>query len=114
MPGFLLTTAAQLTCLHQGKVTLAPSQTQVLAGGMPVVTTADLNTVAACLLSSLTPPSPCITIDFGLAASSRVFVFGKPVVLEPMGPGAGMGVSANQARQGPPVIMSVQPRAAGS
>lgn len=114
MPGFVLTTAVQVTCLHQGHVTFTPSQTAVLASGMPVVTAADVNVVAGCALSGATPPSPCATIDFALAASTRVFVYGKPVVLEPMGPGTGLCVSANQARQGTPVITTVQTRAAGT
>jgi hypothetical protein len=114
MPGYVLTTGSQVTCLHQGKTTLTPGQTRVLAGGAPVVTTADLNTIAGCALSSATPPSPCATIDFSLAASSRVFVNGSPVVLEPAGPGVGLCISANQARQGTPVISSVQIRVAGS
>jgi hypothetical protein len=114
MPGNVLTTGSQVTCLHQGKATLSPGQTRVLAGGAPVVTTADLNTVAGCALSSATPPSPCATIDFSLAASSRVFVSNSPVVLEQPGPGTGLCVSANQARQGSPVISSVQTRVTGS
>lgn len=114
MPGFLLTIASQVTCLHQGKATLTPGQTQVLAGGAPVVTTGDLVAVAPCALSSATPPSPCVKIDFSLAASTRVFVLGKPVVLEPAGPGAGLCLSAAQAPQGTPVITSVQLRAAGA
>jgi hypothetical protein len=114
MPGFLLTTAAQVMCTHGGKVTLTPGQTQVLAGGMPVVTAADVTVVAGCSLSGATPPSPCTRINFTLAASTRVFILGQPVVLEPMGAGAGVCLSAAQAPQGTPVIMSVQPRAAGS
>src|SRR4051794_19158748 len=110
MPGFLLTTAAQVTCLHQGHVTFTPSQTAVLATGMPVVTAADLNVVAGCTLSGATPPSPCVRIDFKPAVSTRVFVYGKPVVLEPAGPGAGLCLSAAQAPQGTPVITTVQTR----
>ncbi|MFI9837242.1 hypothetical protein ACIHFD_09430 [Nonomuraea sp. NPDC051941] len=114
MPGFLLTVASQVTCLHQGKATIVPGQTVVLAGGAPVVTVGDVVAVAGCSLSGSTPPSPCVTVDFALAASTRVFVLGKPVVLEPAGPGAGVSQSAAKAPQGTPVITSTQLRAAGS
>lgn len=115
MPGFALSTAATLTCAHQGQVTLTPGQQQVLAGGTPVVTTADLNVVApSCALSSAQPPSPCVKVDFTPAASTRVFVQGRPVVLEPTGPGAGLCLSAAQAPQGPPVVSAVQQRVAAT
>ncbi|WP_329280381.1 hypothetical protein [Streptomyces sp. NBC_01451] len=111
MPGFALTTAAALTCAHQGQVTLTPGQQQVLAGGAPVVTTADVNVVApSCVLSSAQPPSPCVKVDFGPAASTHVLVRGRPLVVQPAGPGTGLGQSAAQAPQGPPVVSTVQQR----
>lgn len=113
MPGFVLTTGSQVTCLHQGKATITPSQTSVLAGGTPVATTTAVVVVAPCSLSSLTPPSPCVTIDLGQAASSRVFASGAAVVLEPAGPGIGLCTSANQAKQGTPVVTTIQQRVVG-
>ncbi|MFI6875333.1 hypothetical protein ACIBL6_18030 [Streptomyces sp. NPDC050400] len=111
MPGFALTTAASLTCAHQGQLTLTPGGQQVLATGAPVVTTADVNVVApSCALSSSPTPTPCVKVDFGLAASTRVFVQGRPLVVQPTGPGTGLCLSAAQVPQGPPVVSTVQQR----
>ncbi|MFI7407077.1 hypothetical protein ACIBU0_00120 [Streptomyces sp. NPDC049627] len=108
MPGFALTTAAALTCAHQGQVTLNPGQRQVLAGGAPVLTTADPNAVTPCALSS--SQTPCVKVDFTVAASSRVFVHRRPLVVQPTGPGSGVCQSAAQVPQGPPVVSTVQQR----
>jgi hypothetical protein len=112
VPGFVVTAASQVNCLHQGLVKFTPHQTRVLVAGAPVVTTADVNVVGACSLSSLTPPSPCVRVDFTLAGSSRVFVDGQSVILEPLGPGAGVCQAA--APQGTPTIAAVQTQAAGT
>ena len=114
MPGFAVTTATSIACLHQGRVTITPHQFRVLAGGSPVVTINDLATVAACALSSANPPSPCVTTSFALAGSSRVLVDGQPVVLEPLGTGAGLCESAAKVPQGTPVISAVQSKVAGA
>ncbi|HEY6796390.1 MAG TPA: hypothetical protein VI248_17065 [Kineosporiaceae bacterium] len=112
MPGFVVTVASLVNCLHQGQVRFTPRSTRVLAGGSPVVTVADVNVVALCSLAGATPPSACTRVDFTLAGSSRVFVDGQPVVLEPLGTGAGVCLAA--APQGTPVIAAVQQRAVGS
>ncbi|MFJ3306453.1 hypothetical protein ACIPSA_25680 [Streptomyces sp. NPDC086549] len=111
MPGFALTTVTALTCTHQGQVTLTPGQQQVFADGAPVVTTADLNVVApSCALSSSQPPSPCVKVDFAPAAAARVLVQGRPLVVQPAGPGTGLCLSAAQVPQGPPVVSAIQQR----
>jgi hypothetical protein len=112
VPGFVVTVASLVNCLHQGQVKVTPHSTRVLAGGSPIVTVADVNVVALCSLSSVTPPSPCVRVDFTLAGSSRVFVDGQPVVLEPLGTGAGVCLGA--APQGTPVVAAVQQRVVGS
>jgi hypothetical protein len=109
MPGFALTTAAVLTCAHQGQITLPPGQQQVLAGGAPVLTTADVYVVTpSCALTSAQPPSPCVQVDCAPAAAARVLVQGRPLVVQPAGPGSGLCLSAAQVPQGPPVVSTVQ------
>jgi hypothetical protein len=49
-----------------------------------------------------------VTVNFALAASSRVLIDGQPVVFEPAGAGAGLCQSAAQAPQGTPLISVVQ------
>ncbi|MFF1676508.1 hypothetical protein ACFVYG_10820 [Streptomyces sp. NPDC058256] len=115
MPGFALTTAATVACTHQGQVVLTPGQQQVLAGGAPLVTTSDVNAVApSCALSGSSPPTPCVKLDFSLAASTRILVHGRPVVLQPAGPGTGTCLSAAQAPQGTPVVSAIQQRVVGT
>jgi uncharacterized Zn-binding protein involved in type VI secretion len=108
MPGFAVTAASQVACTHQGQVKVTPHQFRVLAYGSPVITASDITVIAGCALTSLTPPSPCVTVNFALAASSRVLIDGQPVVFEPAGAGAGLCQSAAQAPQGTPLISVVQ------
>jgi uncharacterized Zn-binding protein involved in type VI secretion len=114
VPGFAVTAASQIACTHQGQVKITPHQVRVLAFGSPVITASDVVVVAGCSLTSLNPPSPCVTTSFALAASSRVLVDGQPVVFEPAGPGAGLCQSAAQAPQGTPLISVIQQAVIGA
>jgi hypothetical protein len=111
---YVLTSAAQLMCGHGGTVQITAGQSQVLAGGAAVVTTADTPSVAgACAFAANNPSHPCKTVDLGNAGSSKVTVHGKAVVLESLGSGSGLCLSASQLRQGPPMVTSIQQRAVG-
>lgn len=112
MPGYLLTVASTVQCTHQAPATVTPSNTRVLADGSPVVTSADMHTVAGCPFTVPGPkPQPCVTITW--VAATRVFVGGTPSVVQVTGPGQGTCNSAEQIKQGPPVIGAIQPRVAG-
>ena len=98
---------AAITCMHGGPVTVAPGSPRVLLSGMPTATMADQYVVAGCAFS--TPalgPHPCIQVRW-LVPATRVFVNGAPVITQGS---AGLGVAADQAPQGPPVVDSTQPR----
>lgn len=105
MPGFVLTTAAVLTCPHGGKVTVAPSQGRALAANALIATTTSLITVAGCTFNA-----PCVTVQW-TNASPRVLVSGQPMLLQapPTGPGNG----ACAPTPAPPVVAVVQPRVTG-
>ena len=105
MPGFVLTTAAVLTCPHGGKVTVLPSQTRVLADSALIATATSQITVAGCTFTT-----PCVTVQWA-NASPRVLVSGQAVLLQapPTGPGNG----ACAPTPAPPVVAVVQPRVTG-
>jgi uncharacterized Zn-binding protein involved in type VI secretion len=90
--------SADVACCHQGKVTLIPTQTQVIVGGAPVMRAGDI-AGSPCLCP--VPPSPgskpCTTATLiptpAANVSARVFVQGQPVVLgNPTLPGITDGV----------------------
>lgn len=112
MPGFLLTVGSTVQCTHAAPATAQTSNTRVIVGGTPAVTSADMHTVAGCPFQVPGPkPQPCVTITWFPA--TRVFVNGQPAVVQVTGPGQGMCKSAEQIPQGPPVIGAVQPRVMG-
>ena len=82
----VVTTNATIMCAHGGQVTLIPKQTQVLAGGGPVLCEGDLS--GAPILGCLQPPSPgtkpCTMVVSTLpgSASLTVFAAGRPVLLQ--------------------------------
>jgi hypothetical protein len=87
MPGFVMTTAAVLTCLHQGPVTITPSgPPRVLMDGVPVVGAADQMMVAC-------PKNICANVVWGNLAA-RVLADGQPIVLQAVPP-AGSPVTAD-------------------
>jgi hypothetical protein len=102
-----LTVASSLTCPHAGRVSTVPSQVRVLAAGSPVLTQADLSTVAGCAFTIPTAkPSPCVTVRWTVAAT-RVLVQNTPVLTQVS---TGLGTSPEQAPQGPVVVTATQPR----
>jgi hypothetical protein len=97
-------------------VTTPPVQTRVLVSGQPVATTANLSTVTGCPFTLPGPkPSPCVRVQWTMPAT-RLLVMGAPPLLQTLpGPGTGAGqcLSPEQAPQGPPVVIAVQPRVQG-
>ena len=78
----VLTSAAVVMCVHGGQVTLLPRQTQVLAGGAPVLCEPDL--VGAPIVGCLQPPTPttkpCTLVVSTLPGSTslKVIAAGRP------------------------------------
>jgi hypothetical protein len=111
MPGYLLHTAATVTCPHQGPATTPPVQVRVLVGGLAVATTSSLTTVAGCAFT-VPPgkPQPCVKVQWQ-SPSLRVKVMNTPVLVQ-ASPGTGLALcqSAEQIPQGPPIVSAVQLR----
>lgn len=99
MPGFISTIGTFSFCPHGGKVTLTSTGPRVLIGGQPVVTVADRGIVTGC-----TATPQCTVAQF-LVASTRIFIMGKPAILNTS---TGMCMPA-----GAPIITVNQPRVGG-
>lgn len=113
MSGNLVTVASSLICTHGAPVTVAPGNARVRAGGAPVATLADQFTVAGCPfqipIGTGTKPQPCVTVRW-IAPAVRVRVGGQPVILQTS---SGICQSVEQIPQGPPTVVSTQPRVRG-
>jgi hypothetical protein len=106
MSGPLVHVGAGVTCTHGGTVSIAPGSPRVSAAGQPVATTADNFLVAGCAFAIGSALHPCTKIQWLLPAT-RVTVNGSPVITQGS---SGLGIAADQAPQGPPLIAATQPR----
>ncbi|MEU4351814.1 hypothetical protein [Streptomyces sp. NPDC023838] len=116
MPGLLLHYGALMMCAHPpGLVTIpAPVQQRVLVGPQPVATSADTFLVAGCSFPAATLGAPPCTSIVWLHTSTRVFVGGLPVLLQPsppVSPGPAMGVGTPPPN--PPLVQAMQLRVRG-
>ncbi len=82
----LLNANAELTCPHGGRVSVLPSQEQVLAGGAPVLRVSDLEgaPVLGCPVPVTPTSAPCTLVAevFPGSWSDTVLVVGEPVLLQ--------------------------------
>lgn len=111
MPGPLIQTGATIMCPHGGQVTNVPTNTRVLASGMPLATAADTFLVAGCVFQMPPPtPSPCLTVQW-IAPAVRVMINGSPALVQ-----TSVGLCQNPAQvpQGPPIVAATQPRVSGT
>jgi hypothetical protein len=109
MPGFTFHFGATAACPHQtGRVMVAPNQKSVAVRGQLVATTASTLTVVGCTFTVPGPkPQPCVTVKW-LMPSTRVFVNGNPVLLQPsLGASPAICQSAEQIPQGPPQVSTM-------
>src|SRR6266516_293471 len=107
MPGPVFHVGATAICPHGGQVTTVPGSPRVMVSGMPVATMADAYLVAGCAFT-VPPgkPQPCIKVQW-IVPAMRVLVMGQPVIIQTS---VGLCQSAEQIPQGPPSILSTQPR----
>jgi hypothetical protein len=81
----VVNSSAVILCAHGGQVTLIPKQTQVLAGGSPILCEPDL--MGAPIVGCAQPPSistkPCTTVVSTMPGSTsmKVMVGGRPAYL---------------------------------
>jgi hypothetical protein len=109
MPGPLLHVGATVLCSHGGPASFVTSNARVLVGGAPVATLADQTLVAGCAFSP-GQPHPCVRVQW-LTPAARVLVNGQPALLQTS---TGLCLAADQAPQGAPLPVTVQPRVVGA
>lgn len=109
MSGYLMHTGATLTCTHAAPVTVSTTSARVRVSGQPVATASDSFTVTGCPFNVSGAAQPCVKINW-IRPAARVFIDGKPAVLQTS---TGVCVAANQAVQGPPQVITTQPRVKG-
>ncbi|MEU4039652.1 hypothetical protein [Streptomyces collinus] len=116
MPGLMLHYGATIMCAHPpGQVTIpAPTQQRVLVSASPVATVADTFLVAGCSFPAMSLGAPPCTGVTWLQTSSRVFVQGMPVLLQPtpapsLAPALGVGTPPPN----PPIVLAMQFKVSG-
>jgi hypothetical protein len=111
MRGPLFHVGATAVCPHGGQVTVVSTNARVLVGGLPVATLGDQFLVAGCAFT-VPPgePRPCVRVQW-LVPAARVVVSGQPAILQTS---AGLCLSPEQIPQGPPTIVTTQPRVVGA
>lgn len=68
MPASLLTTASRVICAHGAQATLVTANTQVTAGGAPVLLESDVHLVSGCPFTVGTVYQPCVRIEWSAGA----------------------------------------------
>ena len=105
MPAVFHVTATAM-CPHGGTVSTISANTRVLVNGLQAAVKTDAFPVAACAFNVSGSPHPCVEVKWTVPAT-RVTVMGQPLILESS---MGLGVAADQARQGPVSVLVVQKR----
>jgi len=107
MPEFL-TTAATMMCPHGGQVQPVSSNTSVMAEGAPILRSSDTFTIVGCPFIIALVPHPCVVVQWVQPAA-------QSTVQDPTLTMASVGLcqAADQAVQGPVVIVSTQTSAGG-
>lgn|SRR5690606_13540296 len=107
MPGTLVHVGATVLCTHGMPVQTVPGSARVLVSGMPVATMADQYLIAGCpFVLPGGAPSPCIRVQW-LVPAVRVLVNGMPPILNTS---VGLCLNPAQVPQGPPAVVTTQPR----
>lgn len=109
MPGPLFHVGAVAMCPHGGQVQTISSNVRVLVSGMPVGTIADQYLVAGCVFNVSGAPQPCLRVQW-LVPAARVMIMGQPAILQFS---TGLCLGPTQAPQGPPIVVTTQPRVIG-
>jgi hypothetical protein len=78
VPGFFLTSAAQLLCPHKGPITIPPSAMALLVKGSPVLTKPD---VASAKFNCPSSNQRCTTLQWNKFAAA-VAENGTPILLQ--------------------------------
>ena len=113
MAAALLTTASSLQCPHGGTVTIASTNTKVLATAALALAT-DTFTIAGCPfqipVGPAMVPHPCVTVQW-TKTNIQTTVNGTPTLAQDS---AGLCLAADQVPQGPVSVVQAQPLVTGS
>ena len=110
MAGPVLDASASLTCPHGGKVQIIPTHGRALAYGMPLATVGDVYLVVSCPSIVGNVPHPCVRVQW-TAPAVRLLVNKLPAVA--MTSGATCW-AIDGSPQGPPIVVTAQPRVSGT
>jgi hypothetical protein len=106
MSGTLVHVGAVVMCAHGAPATVVPGSARVTVSGMPVATMADQFLVAGCTFPAGFALLPCLRVQW-LKPATRVLVGGLPPIVNTS---AGLCLNQFQMPQGPPVVVTTQPR----
>lgn len=109
MAGFVMHVGASVICTHGAPVSVSATQGRVRVSGQLVATASDTFMVSGCPFNVGGSPQPCVQVRW-IKPASRVFVEGKPVVLQTS---SGTCVAGTQAVQGTPQVIATQTRVKG-
>ena len=107
MAGQMLTTSSQVQCPHGGQATLITGNARVSADSGQVLLQTDVHPIAGCPFTIGTKPSPCLRIEWTVAAA-QVTVDGTPVLDQSS---VGLCLSPENAPQGVAIIVNTQQKA---
>lgn len=110
MPGPVVHLGATIICPHGGSTNVITANSRVFVSGQPVATLADQFLIAGCAFTVPSgKPQPCVKVQW-LTPATRVFVNGQPVILQSS---TGLCQSPEGIPQGPPIVVTTQPRVIG-
>lgn len=108
MPGYVLTIASSIQCMHGGQAILITSNTRLLVSGVPALLETDVPVVVGCPFTLPGPKySPCVKIEW-TGGSSQLTVGGIKVLIAAS---IGRCVSGEGATQGIAIVNPNQVRA---
>ena len=101
----VLTTASQVQCMHGGQALLVTTNSELFAGGSPVLLQSDLPAVVGCPFTAGVVYSPCVSVQWETAATS-LSVNGVGVLSQIS---VGICLNAGGAPQGVAIISAPAP-----
>jgi hypothetical protein len=104
-----LTTASQLSCPHQGSVSIICANTRAKANGEFIVRAGDTFSIAGCPFAIGPTPHPCLTVRW-IVPALRNDAAGDDVLTQDS---VGLCLAADQAPQGTVLVQSMQARVSG-
>lgn len=107
MPGYVLTTTSQVTCIHQAKAILTTSNVKAKIDGSPALLESDIHAVVGCPFTVGPKYQPCVRIEWSMGATMAK-VDGTRVLVQSS---IGKCYSADNIMQGIAIISQTQIKA---